>query len=130
MEANGGSTSNVTWKLGAKSQKELLADAKDALLITGFIGGNSNSGTGDFSVGVVGFLVRNGEIAEPVAEMNLSGNHLEFWKKLVAIGNDPFPYSAMRSPTTSHARSRRSICRSPRGSGNCATPMGCPAPPR
>lgn len=99
MEPTSGSTSNLSWKLGAKSQKELLAEAKNALLITSFIGGNSNSGTGDFSVGVVGFLVRNGEIAEPVAEMNLSGNHLEFWKKLVAIGNDPFAYSAMRAPT-------------------------------
>ncbi|HEX2123034.1 MAG TPA: TldD/PmbA family protein [Thermoanaerobaculia bacterium] len=99
MEPTSGSPSNLTWKLGAKSQKELFGDAKEALFITGFIGGNSNSGTGDFSVGVVGFLVRNGQIAEPVAEMNLSGNHLEFWKKLVAIGNDPFPYSSLRTPT-------------------------------
>jgi PmbA protein len=99
MEPTSGSASNLTWKLGAKSQKELLSEAKDALLITSFIGGNSNSGTGDFSIGVVGFLVRNGEIAEPVAEMNLSGNHLEFWKKLVAVGNDPFPYSSQRTPT-------------------------------
>ena len=99
LEPTSGSISNLSWKLGTKSQKELLADAKDALLITSFIGGNSNSGTGDFSVGVVGFRVRNGEIAEPLSEMNLSGNHLEFWKKLVALGNDPFPYSAMRSPT-------------------------------
>ncbi|HYC62530.1 MAG TPA: TldD/PmbA family protein [Thermoanaerobaculia bacterium] len=99
MEPTSGSISNLSWKLGAKSQKELLAGAKDALLITSFIGGNSNSGTGDFSVGVVGFRVRNGEIAEPLSEMNLSGNHLEFWKKLAALGNDPFPYSAMRSPT-------------------------------
>lgn len=99
MDPNGGSISNLTWKLGAKSQKELMADAKDALLITGFIGGNSNSGTGDFSVGVVGFRVRDGVIAEPVSEMNLSGNHLEFWKKLVALGNDPFPYSSMRTPS-------------------------------
>jgi len=99
MDPTSGSTSNLTWKLGAKSQKELLADAKDALLITSFIGGNSNSGTGDFSVGVVGFRVRDGVIAEPVSEMNLSGNHLEFWKKLIAVGNDPFPYSSMRTPT-------------------------------
>jgi len=99
MAPTSGSTSNLTWKLGAKSQKELLADAKEALFITGFIGGNSNAGTGDFSVGVVGFRVRNGEIAEPLAEMNLSGNHLEFWKKLVALGNDPFPYSSLRTPT-------------------------------
>ena len=99
MAPTSGSTSNLTWKLGAKSQKELLADAKEALYITGFIGGNSNAGTGDFSVGVVGFRVRNGQIAEPLAEMNLSGNHLEFWKKLVALGNDPFPYSSLRTPT-------------------------------
>jgi PmbA protein len=99
MEPTGTSPSNLSWRLGPKSQKELLAEAKEALLITGFLGGNSNSGTGDFSLGVVGFRVRNGEIAEPVSEMNLAGNHLEFWKKLVAVGNDPFPYSALRTPT-------------------------------
>src|SRR5688572_12943596 len=99
MEPTSGGPSNLTWKLGSKSQRELLADIKDGLLITSFIGGNSNGGTGDFSVGVVGFRVRNGQIAEPVAEMNLSGNHLEFWKKLIAIGNDPFPYSSLRTPT-------------------------------
>jgi PmbA protein len=99
MDPTTGSSSNHAWTLGAKSQKEMLADAKNALLITGFIGGNSNSGTGDFSVGVVGFMVRDGAIAEPVSEMNLSGNHLEFWKKLVAAGNDPFPYSSLRTPS-------------------------------
>ncbi|HEX7830026.1 MAG TPA: TldD/PmbA family protein [Thermoanaerobaculia bacterium] len=99
MDPTTGGTSNLTWKLGDKSQAALLKDIKNGLLITSFIGGNSNSGTGDFSVGVVGFMVRNGAIAEPVAEMNLSGNHLEFWKKLVAVGNDPFAYSPMRTPT-------------------------------
>jgi PmbA protein len=99
MDPTTGGTSNLTWKAGDKSQQALLKDIKNGLLITSFIGGNSNSGTGDFSVGVVGFMVRNGAIAEPVAEMNLSGNHLEFWKKLVAIGNDPFQYSSMRTPT-------------------------------
>jgi PmbA protein len=99
MAPTSGSPSNLVWKLGSKSQKELLSDIKDGLLITGFIGGNSNGGTGDFSIGVVGFLVRGGAIAEPVSEMNLSGNHLEFWKKLVALGNDPFPYSSNRAPS-------------------------------
>ena len=99
MDPTSASPSNLSWKLGSKAQSELLADAKEGLFITGFIGGNSNSGTGDFSVGVVGFRVRDGKIAEPLAEMNLSGNHLEFWKKLVALGNDPFPYSSLRTPT-------------------------------
>jgi PmbA protein len=99
MAPTSGSTSNLSWKLGDKSQKELLAAMKDGILVTGFIGGNSNSGTGDFSIGFLGFRVRDGQLAEPVAEMNIAGNHTEFWKKLVAVGNDPFPYSSLRTPT-------------------------------
>ncbi len=72
---------------------------KEGILITGFLGGNSNSTTGDFSLGIQGFRIRQGKIAEPVAEMNLSGNHLDFWKRLVAVGNDPHPYSSLRIPT-------------------------------
>ncbi len=99
MEPTSGNMSNLAWQAGTKSQQQLLADVKDGLLITGFIGGNSNSGTGDFSVGVVGFRIRDGVRAEALSEMNLSGNHLEFWKKLVAVGNDPFQYSSMRTPS-------------------------------
>ena len=99
MAPTSASSSNLSWKLGNRSQKEILQDMKDGILVTGFIGGNSNAGTGDFSVGLLGFRVRDGVIAEPVSEMNVSGNHLEFWKKLVAIGNDPYPYSSLRTPT-------------------------------
>ncbi|HYN41167.1 MAG TPA: TldD/PmbA family protein, partial [Thermoanaerobaculia bacterium] len=74
--------SNVVWTLGDKDQAALLAAMKDGILVTGFLGGNSNGLTGDFSLGVQGFRVRGGRIAEPVGEMNISGNHLEFWKKL------------------------------------------------
>ena len=91
--------SNVVWTLGDKDQAALLAAMKDGILVTGFLGGNSNGLTGDFSLGVQGFRVRGGKIAEPVGEMNISGNHLEFWKKLAAVGNDPYPYSSMKTPT-------------------------------
>jgi PmbA protein len=91
--------SNLVVKLGTKGQAELLADMKDGIFVTGFLGGNSNGTTGDFSFGVQGFRVREGKTAEPIAEMNISGNHLEFWKKLAAIGNDPYPYSTIRVPT-------------------------------
>jgi PmbA protein len=99
MAPTSGSLSNLSWQLGAKSQQQLLADVGDGLFVTGFIGGNSNSGTGDFSLGLVGFRIRKGALAEPVSEMNISGNNLEFWKKLAAIGNDPFPYSPLRAPS-------------------------------
>ncbi len=92
-------SSNLAWALGARPQRELLAQAGEGVLATGFLGGNSNGTTGDFSLGVRGFRVRGGRIAEPVGELNASGNHLELWRRLVAVGDDPYPYSAMRTPT-------------------------------
>lgn len=94
-----GSASNLSWKLGDKNRDALVAAVQDGILVTGFLGGNSNGLTGDFSLGVQGFRIRGGKLAEPVGEMNISGNHLEFWKTLAAVGNDPFPYSALRTPT-------------------------------
>ncbi len=91
--------SNLAWKLGTKGQEALLADMKEGVLVTSFLGGNSNATTGDFSLGICGFRVREGKLAEAISEMNLSGNHLEFWKGLVAVGNDPYPYSSLRTPT-------------------------------
>lgn len=91
--------SNVVWTLGDKDQAALLVAMKDGILVTGFLGGNSNGLTGDFSLGVQGFRVRDGKIAEPVGEMNISGNHLDLWKRLSAVGNDPYPYSSMKTPT-------------------------------
>ena len=67
--------------------------------MSGFLGGNSNGTTGDFSLGVRGFRIRGGQLAEPVAEMNVSGNHRELWNRLVAVGDDPYPYSPLRTPT-------------------------------
>jgi PmbA protein len=99
MAPTTGGRSNLQWTLGPKSQEHLLAEVGDAILVTRFIGGNSNSTTGDFSFGVQGFRVQGGQIAEPVSEMNISGNHLELWKNLVAVGNDPYPYSSVYTPT-------------------------------
>jgi len=92
-------SSNLAWALGTRSQAELLAELGEGVLVNGFLGGNSNGTTGDFSLGVRGFRVRSGRLAEPVGEMNVSGNHLELWKRLAAVGNDPYPYSSMRTPT-------------------------------
>jgi PmbA protein len=94
-----GRPSNLTWALGQRPRQALLADVGDGVLVTGFLGGNSNGTTGDFSLGVRGFALRGGRLAEPIGEMNVSGNHLELWKRLAAVGDDPYPYSALRTPT-------------------------------
>lgn len=99
MDPTTRSASNLVFAAGAKDRAALLADVKDGLLVTGFLGGNSNATTGDFSFGVQGFEIVNGQVAGPFGEMNVSGNHLEFWQRLSMVGDDPFPYSAMRVPS-------------------------------
>jgi PmbA protein len=92
-------SSNLAWTLGDRPRDRLLADVGEGVLVTGFLGGNSNGTTGDFSLGVRGFAIRGGRLAEPVGEMNVSGNHLELWHRLAATGDDPYAYSSLRTPT-------------------------------
>ena len=99
MEPTSGSPSNVLFEYGSKSLDEMRKDIKKGILVNGFIGGNSNSTTGDFSFGIVGLLIENGEIVKPVNEMNISGNAKEFWNQLIAMGNDPYPYSSVKVPS-------------------------------
>ena len=93
-----GGPSNLVVSPGDKALPALLADVKDGLLVTGFLGGNSNGTTGDFSFGIQGRILRAGQLAEPFAEMNVSGNQQDFWLKLVALGSDPYPYASLRAP--------------------------------
>ncbi len=98
-EPTTGGTSNLTIRPGEKSLEELMADVGRGILITGFIGGNSNSTTGDFSIGILGHLFENGKPVQAIAEMNIADNHLQFWKKLAAVGSDPWPYSSWNIPS-------------------------------
>ncbi len=94
-----GSPSNLVLPPGTRSLAEIMKDLGRGILITNFIGGNSNSTTGDFSIGIVGRLFENGVPAQAVAEMNIADNHLKFWDRLVAVGNDPWLSSSQRFPS-------------------------------
>ena len=92
-------TSNLIIPPGKRSVKEIMKDLGRGIFVTGFIGGNSNSTTGDASVGITGKLFEDGEPVQSVAEMNIAGNHLEFWHKLSEAANDPWIYSSYRTPS-------------------------------
>jgi PmbA protein len=94
-----GSPANLVWDGGERSAAEMIEKMKKGIFITSFLGGNSNATTGDFSLGIRGFYVEKGKILHPVSEMNMAGNHLELWKHLVEVGNDPWSYSSNRSPS-------------------------------
>lgn len=69
--------------------EELVASLHSGILITGFLGGNCNPATGDFSYGIEGFVVRDGKRVHPFSDAIVTGNFLEFWNSLEAVGSDP-----------------------------------------
>ena len=98
-EPTTGRPSNLIIPPGKRSVKEIMKDLGRGILITGFIGGNSNSTTGDTSIGITGQLFDKGKPVHAVAEMNIADNHLKFWHKLVEVANDPWIYSSWRTPS-------------------------------
>ena len=77
--APGASPSNLYLAAGKRSRDKLLAAFPEAVLIIELIGQGVNGVTGDYSRGAVGFMVRNGAIAEPVAEITVAGNLIDMF---------------------------------------------------
>jgi PmbA protein len=71
---NAGGTSNFYMEAGTLSPEALMADISEGLFVTEMIGMGVNGITGDYSRGAAGFMIRNGAIAEPVAEFTIAGN--------------------------------------------------------
>ena len=67
---------------GTLSPAELMADIKEGLYVTELIGMGVNGVTGDYSRGAAGFMIRDGAIAEPVAEITIAGHLLEMFAHL------------------------------------------------
>lgn len=77
------SASNLYLAPGKLSPSELMADIKEGIYITEMIGMGVNGVTGDYSRGAAGFMIRDGALAEPVAEVTVAGNLLEMFAAMV-----------------------------------------------
>jgi PmbA protein len=99
MTPTTGSASNRRIALGEQSLEQLLAAVGNGVYVTSWLGGNADSTTGDFSLGLRGHMVENGQIGRPVGEMNVTGNLKDLFGKLEMVGNDPYPYSSTLAPS-------------------------------
>lgn len=94
-----GDSSNQIVQPGERALAEIIRAVGDGVLVTDWAGGNADPTTGAFSQGLNGHIIRGGEIAEPVVGMIVTGNLKTLFASLVEVGNDPFPYTALRTPT-------------------------------
>lgn len=96
--APGVGATNVHMEPGALSPAELMADIELGVYVTEMIGQGVNPVTGDYSRGASGFLIENGQLTRPVAEITVAGNLIDMFAKLSAA-NDLEHRRALNVPT-------------------------------
>jgi PmbA protein len=94
----GAGTTNLHMAPGQLSPAELIGDIREGVYITDLIGMGVNGVTGDYSRGASGFMIENGQITGPVAEMTVAGNLKEMFRRLVPANDLSFRH-ATNAPT-------------------------------
>lgn len=82
--------SNLYIEPGTMSAEALISDIKLGLYVIELIGMGVNGITGDYSRGAAGFMIRDGKIAEPVAEITIAGNLREMFMHLTPANDLEF----------------------------------------
>jgi len=81
-------THNLVWPLGDSTLEQLCAIPEECLLVTQLDGAaGCNPISGDISIGVQGFLYRNGERVQPVDSITIAGNFFDLLTQVKATGN-------------------------------------------
>ena len=89
---------NLYFAPGTLSPAALMADIREGLYVTEMIGMGVNGVTGDYSRGAAGFMIRDGKLAEPVAEVTIASTLQAMFAGLVAA-DDLMLRRGMDSPT-------------------------------
>ena len=84
------SATNLYLAAGPLSPAELMADIRLGMYVTELIGMGINGVTGDYSRGAAGFMIRDGCLAEPVAEITVAGNLIEMFANLTPANDLQF----------------------------------------
>ncbi len=85
---NAGGMHNLTIQPGKNNLAAMIKNMGTGLLVTEMMGNGVNLVTGDYSRGVGGFWVENGEIQFPVQEITIAGKLQEMYARIADVGND------------------------------------------
>jgi PmbA protein len=91
--ASGVAVSNLHMAAGSISPAALMADIGEGIYVTELIGQGVNPVTGDYSRGASGFVIRGGQLAEPIAEFTIAGNLIDMFAALVAADDLEFRHA-------------------------------------
>lgn len=97
--ANAGGSNNLIVTPGVYNLAEMLRELDTGFYVTEVMGQGVNRVTGDYSRGVAGFWVQNGEIEYAVDEATLAGNLRDMFKQIRCVGSDVDTRSRIRTPS-------------------------------
>jgi TldD protein len=78
---------NTAIEAGDRSFDEMISDINEGVYAVRMLGGQTNGEMFTFAA-AEGYMIRNGQIAEPVSDVTLTGNVFQTLKDIEAIGND------------------------------------------
>ncbi|WP_058188258.1 TldD/PmbA family protein [Terracidiphilus gabretensis] len=90
---------NLYMEPGTQTPESIIAAIPKGLYVTGLMGQGVNLVTGDYSRGVTGLWIENGELTHAVEEVTIAGNLAEMLQNISAIGNDLVFRSSVAAPT-------------------------------
>jgi PmbA protein len=90
---------NFYLQKGERTPQQIIGDIKQGLYVFQFLGFGVNMVTGDFSRGVSGLWIENGELTYPVEEVTIAGNLKDMLNNISEIGNDLEFRGSTASPT-------------------------------
>jgi PmbA protein len=79
---------NFYLQKGDRTPQQIIGNIKQGLYVFQFLGFGVNMVTGDFSRGVSGLWIENGELTYPVEEVTVAGNLKDMLNNISEIGND------------------------------------------
>lgn len=94
-----GGASNLVIPAGDRGPAALAADRGRVIRVDGFLGGNSNASTGDFSFGIQGALLEDGRPVRALSEMNVSGDLFGLLERYVEAADDTWTHGSWRTPS-------------------------------
>ena len=93
------SPGNYFMQPGTRTPQQVIAEIKEGLYITEFLGQGVNLVTGDYSRGASGMWISGGELAYPVEEITVAGNLKDIFFNISEIANDLEFRGATACPT-------------------------------
>lgn len=90
---------NFYLEKGDRTPQQIIGAIKQGLYVFQFLGFGVNMVTGDFSRGVSGLWIENGELAYPVEEVTVAGNLKDMLNNISETGNDLEFRSSIAAPT-------------------------------